>query len=787
MCDNERLWYEYPAKDWGSQALHLGNGFLGVSFYGGVKDERFELTERTMWTGGPGKNPDYSYGNIIVDEKHLANIRTAIVSGNIKEADHLVKTYFRKERDEGSDFGFFSMFGNLTFSFDNHDGLYSDYIRELDLSSSLAKVSYEIDNVQYQREYFCSYPDRVLVMRFQSNSPGKLGFSVNPEIVHENYAVTTKGDLFEISGKIDGNNREFRLKMKVLLEGGRIETDKEFLKVKDANSATVILAAATEYLPEPPLYKGADPEAVTTKVISNASNKSYKKLKSTHIRDYKNLYERVHLKLNGDPLFEKLPTNKRLERFKREGNDPGLKILLFNFGRYVLISTSRPGGLPVAFAGAWNNSYAYPEAMCCKGNYMSNINLQLVYQPCGPLNLPECQIPYIDYTKKLVIPGRETAKKHYGTHGWVSHGNGNIWGFTAPGSMLSGIYPAAAAWHCRHLWEQYAFTMDKEYLKAEAYPVMEEAAKFWLANLVPYKEGLISAPAVSAEQGAEVDDNGNYIDPTAHAYLAIRNRPENYRYNIPCPFQDIEMIWDLFTNVLEAANVLGINNSFTDSVKITKDKLMPLKIGRLGQLQEWYPDIDSPKNYHRHLSHLFAVYPGRQIDPFKTPELAEAARKSLNLRGYGFIPDWPNTGLAWSESWRIYCWARLLNSEMANKIMSRVISEVTWESLMTAYTYGGNNAITPDASIALAGCMAEMLLQSHNGEIHLLPALPSTWPDGKVEGLVARGGYIVDMEWEKSYLKKAKIISYKKGIPQIRIEGHPVDIKKDKRINLLFK
>ncbi|MFC2087273.1 glycoside hydrolase N-terminal domain-containing protein [Bacteroidota bacterium] len=781
--NNERIWYEYPAEDWGSQALHLGNGLLGVSFYGGVQKEEFDLTERTMWTGGPGQNPDYSYGNNTGGKDYIDEIRREIVAGNIKRADQLVEKHFLGDY---SDFGHFSMFGSLHFLFDNHEGAYQNYIRELDLSSSLARVAYEINDIRYNREYFCSYPNRVLVIKFQSKTPGKLGFTMFPEIVHEDYSVSFDDDLFEITGKINGNEREFRIKIKILHQGGSIEPDGESVHLLNASEAVIMLAAATEYLPEPPLYKGANPDAITASDINNSFKLNYEALKETHIRDYKDLYNRVYFELEGNPEAESIPTNIRLENFKKGKDDPGLKTLMFNFGRYVLISSSRPGGIPIAHTGSWNNTDAYPYAFCCQGNIQSNVNVQLAYQPCGPLNLPECHRTYIDFIKNLVTPGRETAEKYYGTNGWVSHTTANIWGYTAPGrGMLWGIYPSGAAWHCRHLWEQYTFTMDKEYLKNEAYPVMAEAAQFWLENLVPYREGLIIAPTVPAEQGAEVDENENFIDPTADEYTARRKKPEYYRYNITGPFQDIEMVWDLFTNVLEAADVLGIKNEFTDSVKKAKDRLIPLKIGRLGQLQEWYKDIDSPKNHHRHLSHMYALHPGWQIDPFNTPELAEAAKKSLQMRGYGHIPGWPNTGLVWSESWRMYCWARLLDHEIPDKILNRVISEDTWESLMTAYNYSGNNGITPDATIALAGCMVEMLLQSHLGEIHILPALPSTWPDGKVEGILARGGYKVDIEWIEGHLHKAKIVTLEGGIPTLRIEGQLVELEKDDRIQLV--
>jgi len=770
------LWFEYPAEQWNSQAFHLGNGFLGASFYGGVKEERFDLTEKSIWTGGPGQNPDYSYGNKIGGKDHLADIRNAIVTGNVEEADKLVARHFLGDY---SDFGAFSMIGNLYFAFDNHDTSYTNYIRELDLSKSLARVAYEVNSVKYQREYFCSYPDRVLVMRFHSDVPGELGFTMRLAVTQKNHSVTVDGNLVEIAGKIDGNNRDFRVKIKVLNTGGIIETDGKIIQVKDANTATVILVAATEYLPDPPMYNGADPNAFTTGIIHTALKKSYKQLKESHIKDYQLLYKRVQLNLAGDPLYEKLPTNQRWENFKDGSKDIGLKTLAFNLGRYLIISTSRPGSLPSNLQGVWNTFDRAPW----NGNYQSNINLQLMYMPCGPVNLLECQIPYIDWIKGLVVPGRETAKKYYGTNGWISHTTGNIWGYTAPGvGLLWGIYPVGGVWHCQHLWEQYTFTMDKEYLEEEAYPVMKEATEFWLANLIPYKEGLISAPTVSAEHGVETT-NGKYIDPTMSAERGAGK--EGYRFNIPGAYQDIEMIWDLFSNVLEAADALGINGKFLDSVKAAREKLIPLKIGRYGQLQEWFEDIDSPEDHHRHMAHLYAVHPGRQIHPLTTPDLAEAARKSLNIRGDGVFPGWLYSGGNWARAWRIYCWSRLLDGERANKIFSELISEQGFENLMTFQHVPGSKRMQVDASMSTPGFVAEMLLQSHLGEIHILPALPSDWPEGKVEGLLARGGYEIEIEWEQGHLKGAEIKSLKGGIPIIRVEGKLIDPDKDQRVKLI--
>jgi alpha-L-fucosidase 2 len=766
---NELLWYQYPAVDWDGQALHLGNGRMGASFYGGVREERFDITEESMWQGGPGMKPLPRYGIKPGGAAHVKKMRDAIVAGDVALADKLVLKHLRG--DYGN-FGAFSMIGNLYFTFDNHDGATSEYRRQLDLSKSLASVSYKTGSVKYQREYFCSYPDQVMVMRFTCDTPGKLSFTMRQTLVNADSTITINGNELLVSGKINTNSRNYRVRIKVLNDGGTLSVDGDNMILTGANGATVIYAAATEYMQSPPDYKGADPGKITTERISAAACKSYKQLKRRHVDDYRELYGRVTLKLAGDAALEKLPTNQRWETFKNGNHsDTGLQTMLFNLGRYLLISSSRPGTLPSTLQGVWNTYAKAPW----HGNYQSNINLQEMYWASGPTNLLECQRAYVDYTKALVVPGRAVAKSYYGTRGWVSHTTGNIWGYAAPGRGLSwGIYPVGAAWHCQHLWDHYAFSMNEKYLREEAYPVMREAALFWLENLVPYKGYLISAPTVSAEHGAK------YATGSAHGY------------NIPGAYQDIEMIHDLFTNVIQAADILGIDAEFRNIVEASRAKLLPLKIGKHGQLQEWYADIDSPDDNHRHISHLYGVHPGRMIDPLKDKNLADAARQSLNMRGDGWMmPKWIYSGGNWARTWRVWCWARLLDGERANKIFTEMIAEQGFENLMTFQHIPTRNPgrgphpvnrLQVDGSMSTPGFMAEMLLQSHLGEIHILPALPSAWPRGKVEGLIARGAYVVDIEWDNGRLLKAKVKATKGGIPKIRIAGELIDPDKDPRV-----
>jgi alpha-L-fucosidase 2 len=770
---NAKLWYDYPATDWKTQALHLGNGYMGASFYGGIKEERFDISEKTMWTGGPGENKAYNYGIIEGGHKYLEEIRNAIVDGDIEEADKLVASHFTGDYNG---FGAFTSAGSLFFSFHNHDTAVNGYHRELDVGKSLAKVSYETNGVTYNREYFCSYPDRLMVLKFTSSKPGKLGFTMRHDLTQEAGDINIKGNEMIVTGKIDGNNQGYSIKIKVVNSGGEVISDNRQMTVSGADSVVVLYTVATEYRPVMPHYKGADAAGICRRLIDSASQKSYSELKERHMADYRNLYDRVHLTMAGDPELETLPTDQRWEMLRLgTTDDSGLKVLLFNLGRYLLISASRETGLPSNLQGTWNTFKQAPWS----GNYQSNINLQAMYWTAGPLNLPECQEGYINWIETLVEPGRKVAREYYGTRGWVSHTTGNIWGFASPGSdMLWGMYPSASAWHCQHLWSQYEFTMDKDYLKERAWPIMKEAAEFWLLNLVPYEGKLIIAPSVSAEHGADIVDG----KVTRYTITSGEAR-ENKWFNLPGPFQDIQMVYDLFSNVIAASEVLGYDHEFRRKVTEARSNLLPMRIGKYGQLQEWAWDIDNPRNHHRHISHLYALVPGRQIDPFISPELADAAKVSLLLRGDGFFrPKWPHAGGNWSQTWRIWCWARLHDGSNAVRIFNDMVRDTGFENLMTSQS--GNMQV--DGSMSTPGFMAEMLLQSHQGEIHILPALPFEWPEGSVRGLVARGNFIVDIEWKHSRLVSCTIKSaggYE--IPPVRVTGELTDVSSDPRFSLL--
>jgi alpha-L-fucosidase 2 len=761
---NERLWYRHPAADWDSQALHLGNGWFGASFFGGVARERFALGEKTFWTGGPGDAADNDYGIVPGGREHIAEIRRLILEGRIPEADAL---WSRTMQGDRTRFGALSTVGDLFLDFEGHEGPAANYLRALDLRRAVGSVSYELAGVRYHREYFCSHPARALVMRIACDRPGGLTFAVGVGPAHRErgpvVTVAPARGLWELGGRIDDNNRPYRVKILVRPEGGSlVEAGGEGgapgrrLGVRGAGAVTVVYTVATDYLQRPPLYRGADPEAITAGVLAKLESRDYASLRDEHVADYQGLYGRTRLRLaGGRPDREELPTDERWRFFAgHDYADLGLKELVFNLGKYLIVAASRPGSLPAGLQGPWSCHYRAPW----NGNYQININIPLIYAAGNVLGLSECNRPFLDWIRASVIPGRAVARAYYGTGGWVSHATGNIWGHVAPGDDIEwGAFPSGAAWECRHLWEQYEFTGDEAGLR-EAYPAMKEAAQFWLENLAERRGALVAIPAVSAEHRS----------------------PKGFL--LP-PMQDIILVRDLFDNTARAAEILGLDPEFRERLVRTRERLVPLAIGRLGQLQEWVEDVDDPNCHHRHFMQLLAVHPCGQIDPHSNPALAAAARVSMNLRGDGddaqrLAPGYratacscrhcgepadPHIGGNWSRAWKCWIWARLLDGDRAEKIFSEMIGEAGMENLCGYQQVpDGRRPMQLDGSATAPGFMAEMLLQSRHGEIHLLPALPKAWAGGgEVAGLCARGNVTVDIAW-----KDGRVTAYRLRAPQ---------------------
>lgn len=760
--------------------MHLGNGYFGASFFGGVEEEVVSLSEKSMWTGGPAQG-DWTRAGVNPDAAgSLPEIRKAILDGESQKADKLITGSFFGSSEL---FGNFTSVGNLIIRFLNQEAKALNYKRELDLDHSLGSIHYDIGETSFEREYFCSYPDRLFAMRFSASESEKISFNLTMDIMQDSSDIDISGNTFKVRGFINKNLRPFVVLIQIRNIGGIVNKEGDFLTVRSADSVELYLTVATDYEMKYPDYKGDDPEKITRDIINKLTDKSFAEMKTRHVDDYKSLYDRVKLSVEGNTMAEKLPTDERFRKLNAGGSDPGYKTLAFNLGRYMIISSSRPNTLPANLQGVWNAFKVAPWA----GNYQSNINLQEIYWSCGPTDLAECQQAYIDWIGDLSISGKEIAKRIYGTNGWVSHTTGNIWGHAAPiGGHPWGMYPMGAAWHCQHVWDQFAFTQDTQYLKQQAYPLLKDASVFWLENLIMVNGNYITAPTVSAEHGALLTEKG--LNPAFHDSIS-----NNYHYSLRGVYQDMEMLWDLFTNTSAAAKIMG-DNSFSDSLQRMRQKLMPLKIGKHGQLQEWYEDIDDPECHHRHIAHLYAVCPGNQIDPIKTPELAAAAKKSLDMRGDGRFPEQElASGGNWARAHRMWCWTRLRDGNRANKILTEMLTEEGFENGLTFQhaDYGWEREdfymegdlychFQLDGSASVPGCIAEMLVQSHLDGIDLLPALPDELKTGRVSGLKARGGYIINIEWKDGELIRAEIIG--ESLPLIRVTNQLVDIENFKKV-----